>query len=138
MWAALSRWQRVRLIWGILFTGLLAPHTKELAELIEGMKVCSLILFRREACTRPTRAWQTLQYMSSLQSAAAQAPALALLTIKFLSWQESDAMTEALIALGEEYPALLRPLIEERDEFMICMLRQVCHTTTPPVLFSFS
>lgn len=37
--------------------------------------------------------------------------------------QESDALTQAMKDLAEEFPDLMRPLIEERDEYMVFLLR---------------
>ena len=37
--------------------------------------------------------------------------------------QDEDALTVVLKELGSTYPGLLRPLIEERDEFMVLSLR---------------
>lgn len=40
-----------------------------------------------------------------------------------LSVQDSDVLTEALKEFADEFPALMRPLIEERDEYMVFLLR---------------
>jgi pheromone shutdown protein TraB len=32
---------------------------------------------------------------------------------------DTDAITEALKEMGKEFPSLLRPLIYERDEYMV-------------------
>ena len=37
--------------------------------------------------------------------------------------QDSDVLTEALKEFAEEFPQLMRPLIEERDEYMVFLLR---------------
>ena len=37
--------------------------------------------------------------------------------------QESDALTQAMKDLAEEFPQLMRPLIQERDEYMVFLLR---------------
>ena len=37
--------------------------------------------------------------------------------------QETDAMTAAIKEMGEEFPALLEPLLYERDLYMIMSLR---------------
>ena len=39
--------------------------------------------------------------------------------------QDEDVLTEALKEFGEQYPSVLRPLIEERDEYMVWMLRRL-------------
>ncbi len=39
--------------------------------------------------------------------------------------QDEDVLTEALKEFGEQYPSLLRPLIEERDEYMVWTLRRL-------------
>ena len=40
-----------------------------------------------------------------------------------LSVQDSDVLTEALKEFADEFPELMRPLIEERDEYMVFLLR---------------
>ena len=37
--------------------------------------------------------------------------------------QDSDVLTEALKEFADEFPQLMRPLIEERDEYMVFLLR---------------
>ncbi len=37
--------------------------------------------------------------------------------------QESDALTQAMKDMAEEFPELMRPLIQERDEYMVFVLR---------------
>lgn len=37
--------------------------------------------------------------------------------------QDEDVLTEALKDFGKQYPKMLRPLIEERDEYMVWTLR---------------
>ena len=39
--------------------------------------------------------------------------------------QDEDVLTEALKEFGEQYPSVLRPLIEERDEYMVWTLRRL-------------
>ena len=38
-------------------------------------------------------------------------------------WQETDALTQAMKDLAEAFPELMRPLIQERDEYMVFVLR---------------
>ena len=40
-----------------------------------------------------------------------------------ISVQDSDVLTEALKEFAEDFPELMRPLIEERDEYMVFLLR---------------
>ena len=37
--------------------------------------------------------------------------------------QDSDVLTEALKEFADEFPQLMRPLIDERDEYMVFLLR---------------
>jgi pheromone shutdown protein TraB len=39
--------------------------------------------------------------------------------------KDTDALTQALRELSVEFPSLLRPLIHERDEFMVMQLRMM-------------
>lgn len=39
--------------------------------------------------------------------------------------KDTDALTQALRELAVEFPTLLRPLIHERDEFMVAQLRMI-------------
>jgi pheromone shutdown protein TraB len=39
------------------------------------------------------------------------------------SLQEADVLTQAMKDLAEEFPELMRPLIQERDEYMVFLLR---------------
>ncbi len=38
VWAALSLWSRVRLLWSVLGTGIFMPDAEEMRDLIEGLK----------------------------------------------------------------------------------------------------
>lgn len=38
VWAALSLWSRVRLLWSVLGTGIFMPDPEEMRDLIEGLK----------------------------------------------------------------------------------------------------
>lgn len=48
--------------------------------------------------------------------------------------QDEDVLTEALKEFGEQYPSVLRPLIEERDEYMVWTLRRLAtkYAASPP------
>ncbi|EIE24219.1 TraB-domain-containing protein [Coccomyxa subellipsoidea C-169] len=71
-WSALSRWSKVRFIWGLLTTGFCVSD--DLKAEVEKMK-------------------------------------------------EADVLTQAMKDLAEEFPELMRPLIQERDEYMVFLLR---------------
>ena len=48
--------------------------------------------------------------------------------------QDSDVLTEALKEFADEFPQLMRPLIEERDEYMVFLLRTLatrCSSRAP-------
>ena len=42
--------------------------------------------------------------------------------------KDTDALTQALKELAGDFPSLLRPLIHERDEFMVARLRSMAVT----------
>ena len=42
VWAALSAWEKVKLIWTLVHTGLSMPDKEELKEELETMKVCNI------------------------------------------------------------------------------------------------
>jgi pheromone shutdown protein TraB len=39
--------------------------------------------------------------------------------------QESDALTEAILEFGKEFPSLIMPLLTERDLFMVHIMRKL-------------
>lgn len=39
--------------------------------------------------------------------------------------QDEDALTEAMKDFAQHYPQILRPLLEERDEYMVWALRRL-------------
>ena len=45
--------------------------------------------------------------------------------------QDSDVLTEALKEFAEDFPELMRPLIEERDEYMVFLLRTLATRCSP-------
>ena len=45
--------------------------------------------------------------------------------------QDSDVLTEALKEFADEFPQLMRPLIEERDEYMVFLLRTLATRCSP-------
>ena len=45
--------------------------------------------------------------------------------------QDSDVLTAAMKEFGAEFPELMRPLIQERDEYMVFMLRLLASRCTP-------
>ena len=47
--------------------------------------------------------------------------------------QDSDVLTEALKEFADEFPQLMRPLIEERDEYMVFLLRTLAIRWAPPL-----
>lgn len=46
--------------------------------------------------------------------------------------QDSDVLTEAMKEFGEHFPGLMRPLIQERDEYMVFMLRLLASRCAGP------
>ncbi|KAL3148336.1 hypothetical protein ABBQ38_013794 [Trebouxia sp. C0009 RCD-2024] len=77
VWAALTAWEKTRLVWMFVHSGLTISQIKqELEDDIESLK-------------------------------------------------ETDAMTAAIKEMGIEFPALLAPLIYERDLFMVKQLRSL-------------
>lgn len=48
-----------------------------------------------------------------------------------MSVQDSDMLTEALKEFAEDFPELMRPLIEERDEYMVFLLRTLATRCWP-------
>lgn len=45
--------------------------------------------------------------------------------------QDTDVLTEAIKEFGQAYPSIIRTLIEERDEYMVCMLRHLASQYAP-------
>ena len=50
--------------------------------------------------------------------------------------QDSDVLTEAMKEFGEHFPGLIRPLIQERDEYMVFMLRLLASRCKGPICFT--
>jgi pheromone shutdown protein TraB len=46
--------------------------------------------------------------------------------------QDSDVLTAAMKEFGSEFPELMRPLIAERDEYMVFMLRLLASRYAAP------
>ena len=45
--------------------------------------------------------------------------------------QDSDALTEAVREMGQAYPGLSRALLDERDLYMVWMLRRLASQCVP-------
>lgn len=76
LWAALSLWEKCRLLGTLLWTGLSMLDSEEMRAEIEKMK-------------------------------------------------ETDVLTEAIREVGKDFPSLLGPLINERDEYMTYIMHQL-------------
>jgi pheromone shutdown protein TraB len=132
VWAALSPWEKARLAGQLLWTGF-AAAPEDLAAELEAMKVgaergreridCSFIHYY---LIRFIYYYFILFYMyllccpiSNLELTAHPPPQPPHIH------QETDAMTAAIRELGRDFPSLVRPLLEERDEFMVHVLRRL-------------
>lgn len=76
MWAGLSWYQKVRLCWLLLITGISLPSTEEMNKLLNELT-------------------------------------------------ETDAVTEYIKELSQTFPTLAKHLIDERDLYMVCTMRQL-------------
>ena len=94
-WASLSSWERVCFLSSLLFGGLTASKHSIQKEL-DGLEVRA----------------------TGYRGVGGQASKDPLL-------QDSDALTEAVKEMGEAYPGLTRTLLDERNLYMVWMLRRL-------------
>ena len=152
-WAALSRWSRIRFIFSLLWGGLTmggedlkaqveqmkASPSLGLAEVL--LSAVQMLRVRMVAWRRPVRCnhphriqvlrMRPLEAWAPFVSCCKHGTPLIVPMVSLQNHkvsignvlQDSDVLTEALKEFADEFPQLMRPLIEERDEYMVFLLR---------------
>lgn len=93
------------------------------AEVVLGNRAVNLTTLARTWAALST--WERLRFMWQLLYTGINLPTGDNLKSQVEELKDSDALTQAFLDLAAEFPSLLRPLIHERDEFMVAQLRRM-------------
>lgn len=111
VWGALRLWEKLKLTGMLLWTGLTLFDGSSLKKEIESLKARPL--------GAPSGAVPLVRREAPSQQGPAPSPMAPALYVSVP--QDCDVLTEAILEFGAEFPSLLRPLMTERDMYMVCI-----------------
>ena len=124
-WASLGHWERVRCLCSLLFGGLTASKSG-VQDVIKDLEASP------GACPPVCSACHAAASVHALAARPCAGPTPR--SRAQPSWpplQDSDALTEAVKELATSFPGLGRTLLDERNLFMVHMLRRIASLCAP-------